>query len=75
MFSAKFYFDNQMSDPHHHHHQELDCESMPMWFLYVCLSKIQLFIKTASMLELTMLQIQEQAYIPYQSLIWEEQCR
>lgn len=34
------------------HHQELDCEFMPMWFLCVCLSKLQIFIKTASMSEL-----------------------
>lgn len=67
---ATLYFDKQMADLP----PRLDvCEFMPLWFLYVCLSKIQIFIKTASMIELTMFSIQEQACIPYPGVISKEQ--
>lgn len=46
------------------------------YVVFVCVFlKLQIFIKTASMLELTMLHIQEQACIPHQSVIPKEQCQ
>lgn len=47
--------------------QGLVCEFTPMWFLYVCLPKIQIFIKTASMLECTMFSTPEQSFSSYMS--------
>lgn len=46
------------------------------YMVFVCVFlTLQIFIKTASMLELTMLHIQEQACIPHQSVIPKEQCQ
>lgn len=45
----------------------LVCEFTPMWFLYVCLPKIQIFIKTASMLERTIFRTPEQSFSSYMS--------
>lgn len=61
---ATFRFDKQMADPRP---QGLVCEFTPMWFLYVCLPKIQIFIKTASMLECTMFSTPEQSFSSYMS--------
>lgn len=74
VFPATFYFAKQIADP------PSPPPRIRLWIyayvVFVCVFlKLQIFIKTASMLELTMLHIQEQACIPHQSVIPKEQCQ